>query len=123
MNRRPWMVAALVGVAMAAVGCAGDRGPQPEQLAEELSEVKADRDRLATLVRQLTTSGATLEAYTVNNRQGCLRTLRNVRQRLARTHAGLHAGEIDGSDASTQLGQAIRRLDDAATRDCAPAVP
>jgi hypothetical protein len=47
-----------------------------EQLAGELAEVKADRDHLAGLVEQLATTSATLEAYTINDRQGCLKTLR-----------------------------------------------
>jgi hypothetical protein len=123
MNRRPWLAAALLGVALAVVGCGGEGGTQREQPAKELTDVKAERDQLATLVRQLTISGATLEAYTVNNRQGCLRTLRTVRQRLIRTRASLQAGKIDSDEATTQLEWAIRRLDDASTGDCAPATP
>ena len=43
---------------------------ETEQLDRELAEVKADRDHLAGLVKQLATTSATLEAYTINDRQG-----------------------------------------------------
>jgi hypothetical protein len=123
MDRRPWLVAALLGMVMATAGCGSGRGPEGEQLVKELRDVKTERDQLATVVRQLTVAGATLEAYTVNNRQGCLRRLRTVRQRLARARASLHAGEITRNEAVTELGRAVRRLDGASAGDCAPAAP
>jgi hypothetical protein len=99
------------------------RAPDSDRLAGELAEVKADRDHLAALVQQLSTTSATLEAYTVNDRQGCLSTLRAVRQRIAAARARLEDGAADGGSAARQLDSAGSGLDAAIRGDCAPAVP
>jgi hypothetical protein len=85
MHRRLGPVAVLLAVAVA--GCGASQEPDTEQLATELAEVKADRDHLAALVKQLATTSATLEAYTINDRQGCLDTLNTVRRRLDNARA------------------------------------
>jgi hypothetical protein len=121
MNRRPWPVAILLAVAVA--GCGASRTADTEQHAGELEEVKADRDRLAALVKQLATTSATLEAYTINDRQGCLDTLSAVRQRVDNARAALKAGKVNGKDAASHLGVASEGLDDALDGDCAPATP
>ena len=122
MKRRPWTAAVLLAVAVAAAGCGTDQEAGSDQLAGELADVKADRDHLAAMVAQLSTSSATLEAYAVNDRQGCLATLKAVRQRLAAARADLRAGNADGKTAA-QLASASRHLDDALDGDCAPAAP
>jgi hypothetical protein len=125
MNRRLWPVAVLLAVAVTVgmVGCGGSPKPDTDQLAGELAEVKADRDRLAALVQQLATTSATLEAYTVNDRQGCLDALNTVRQRMDSARAALKAGKVQGKDAAVHLGSASSGLDDALGGDCAPATP
>ena len=74
MNRRPWPVVLLLVLAVA--GCGASPTANTEQRPGELEEIKADRDRLAALVQQLAATLATLEAYTINNRRGCLDRLR-----------------------------------------------
>jgi hypothetical protein len=123
MNRRPWTVVLLLAVAVAVTGCETERAPDSDRLAGELAEVKADRDHLAALVQQLSTTSATLEAYTINDRQGCLGTLKAVRQRIAAARARLGDGAANGGNAARQLDSAGRGLDAAIRGDCAPAVP
>jgi hypothetical protein len=86
----------------------GSPEPDTEQLAGELAQVKADRDQLAALVRQLSTTSAALEAYTVNDRQGCLDTLGAVRQRIGNARAALKAGKVDGKKAAFHLSSASK---------------
>jgi hypothetical protein len=119
MNRRPWMVAVLLAVAVAATGCGANPAPDTNQLAGELAEVKADRDHLAALVRQLSTTSATLEAYAIYDRQGCLDRLQTVRKRIVAARADLRAGKA----AAPHLDSASKGLDDALGGDCAPATP
>jgi hypothetical protein len=123
MRRRAWSVAVLLAVAMAVGGCAGRPTSDAEQLAGELAEVKADRDHLAGLVKQLATTSATLEAYTINDRQGCLKTLRTVRQRISNARTALKAGKAEGKNAAAHLDSASESLDDALGENCAPATP
>jgi uncharacterized protein involved in exopolysaccharide biosynthesis len=123
MHRRPWPLAALLTVVIALGACGDDRKAGTEQLAGDLAQVKADRDQLAAQVKQLSDASATLEAYTVNDRQGCLRTLSTVRQRLHKARAALSAGKADSKDAAVHLGRAIQGLDDASRGKCAPATP
>jgi hypothetical protein len=125
MNRRPWTMAVLlVAVAVTTTtGCATKPEPDTNQLAGQLAAVKADRDHLAALVKQLATTSATLEAYAVNNRQGCLNTLKAVRRRIIDARASLGDGKVDGKQVARQLAAARRSLDDALDKDCAPAAP
>jgi len=121
MNRRPWPVAILL--IMAVAGC----GPEPQldtdQLAGELAQVKADRDRLAALVKQLADTSATLENYAINDRQGCLDTLRAVGEQLDNTRAALKNGKANAKSAASQLTSTSTALSDALDKDCAPAEP
>ena len=121
MKRRSWPVAVLLTVAVA--GCGASPEPDTEQLAGELAEVKADRDHLAALVKQLATTSATLEAHMVNDRQGCLDTLGAVRHQMDNARAALKAGNVDGRDAAIHLSSASEGLDDALHGSCAPATP
>ena len=121
MNQRPWPVVMLLVLAVA--GCGASPTADTEQRAGELEEVKADRDRLAALVKQLAATSATLEAYTINNRQGCLDRLRALRQRVDNARAALQAGKIHGKEAASHLGVANKGLDRALGGDCAPAAP
>ena len=123
MIRRPWTAVLLLAVAVAATGCGADPAPDSSRLAGELAVVKADRDHLAALVQPLSTTSATLEAYAVNDRQGCLGTLQAVRQQIAAARADLGAGDADGRDAALRLDSAGKGLDAALDGDCAPAVP
>ena len=123
MHRRPWPVAILLAMAVAAGGCARSPTSDTEQLDRELAEVKADRDHLAGLVKQLATTSATLEAYTINDRQGCLKALRTVRQRINNARTALNAGKAEGKTAAAQLSSASEILDDALDENCAPATP
>jgi hypothetical protein len=123
MNRRPWTAVLLLAVAITATGCGTERAADGGRLAGELAEARADRDRLAELVRQLSATSATLEAYTVNDRQGCLGSLKAVRRRIAAARARLRDGAADGGNAARQLDSAGRGLDVAIRGDCAPAVP
>ena len=123
MNRRQWMVMLLVAVVLATTGCAARTEPDPSQLAGQLASVKADRDQLAAMVKQLASTSATLEAYTVNNRQGCLDSLKAVRRRIIDARASLGAGKADSKQVARQLDSASRSLDDAMDKDCAPAAP
>lgn len=108
---------------LAAAGCGASPTASTEQRPGELEEDKADRDRLAALVQQLAATSATLEAYTINNRQGCLDRLRAVRRRVDNARAALQAGRIDGNKAASHLGVANKGLDTALGEDCAPAAP
>jgi hypothetical protein len=123
MRRRPWPVAVLLAVAVTVGGCAGRPTSDTEQLDRELAEVKADRDHLAGLVKQLATTSATLEAYTINDRQGCLKTLRTVRQRINNARTALKAGTAEGKNAAAHLNSASESLDHALDENCAPATP
>ena len=123
MHRRPWPVAVLVAVAVAVAGCARSPTSDTEQLDRELAEVKADRDHLAGLVKQLATTSATLEAYTINDRQGCLKTLRTVHQRINNARTALKAGKAEGKTAAAHLSSASESLDNALDENCAPATP
>jgi hypothetical protein len=123
LNRRPWPVAALLVVALAVAGCGTSPQSDTEQLARELAEVKADRDQLATLAKQMASQSATLEAYAVTDRQGCLATLRTVRQRLDDAHTALKAGKANGKNAAVHLSSARKGLYHALAGDCAQATP
>jgi hypothetical protein len=124
MHRRPWPVAVLLlAVIVAVAGCARSPESDPEQLADELAQVKADRDQLAVLVRQLSTTSATLEQYTVNDRQHCLDTLQAVRRRMQQARAALAAGSADTRNAASHLRAASEALGNALDDDCAPATP
>jgi hypothetical protein len=124
MNRRPWTMAVLlVAVLLATTGCAPKKEPDTNQLAGQLAAVEADRDHLAALVKQLATTSATLEAYAINNRQGCLSSLKAVRRRIIDARASLGDGKVDGKQVALQLDSARRSLDDALDKDCAPAAP
>jgi hypothetical protein len=116
-------VVLLVAVVLATSGCAAKPEPDTNQLAGQLATVKADRDHLAALVNQLATTSATLEAYTINNRQGCLDSLKAARRRIIDARASLGATKVDGKKAARQLDAASRSLDDALEKDCAPATP
>jgi hypothetical protein len=118
MNRRPWTLAVLLVVAVAVTGCGAHQAPGTDQPAGELAEVKADRDHLAALVRQLSTTSATLEAYTINDRKGCLDQLKTVRKRIIAARADLGTRK-----AALHLDSASKGLDDALGGDCAPATP
>ena len=95
MRRRPWPVAVLARHGRSRGWLRRQPTSDTEQLAGELAEVKADRDHLAGLVKQLATTPATLEAYTINDRQGCLKTLRTVRQRINYARTALKAGKAE----------------------------
>ena len=123
MHRRPWPVAVLLAVAVAVGGCAHSPTSDTGQLDRELAEVKADRDHLAGLVKQLATTSATLEAYTINDRQGCLKTLRRVRQRINNARTALKVGKTEVKTAAAHLSSASESLDDALDENCAPATP
>ena len=123
MSRRSWTMAVLLAMLVAITGCAAKTEADTDQLAGQLAAVKADRDRLATMVKQLATTSATLEAYTVNNRRGCLDRLKAVRRRIIDTRTGLRAGKVAGKQAALQLDAATRSLDHALDNDCAPASP
>jgi uncharacterized phage infection (PIP) family protein YhgE len=121
MNRRPWPVAILFAMAVALAGCATEPQPGADQLAGELTQVKADRDHLAAMVKQLAATSATLENYTINDRQGCLDTLRAVVEQVDKTRAALKTGKADAKNAASQLSAASRALNNALDQDCAPA--
>jgi hypothetical protein len=96
----------------------GRPGPRHRPDRRRAGQVKADRDQLAALVRQLSTTSATLEAYTINDRKGCLDQLKTVRKRIiaART-------DLATRNAARHLDSASKGLDDALGGDCAPATP
>ena len=119
MIRRPWTMPVLLAVVLAATGCAAKPESDTNQLAGQLAEVKADRDHLAALVRQLSTTSATLEAYTINDRKGCLDQLKTVRKRIIAARADLGTRKA----AALHLDSASQGLDDALGGDCAPATP
>lgn len=119
MHRRPWTVVVLLVVAVAVTGCGDGQPPGTDQAEGELAQVKADRDHLATLVRQLSTTSATLEAYTINDRKGCLEQLKTVRKRIKAARADLGTPKA----AELHLASASQRLDDALDGACAPATP
>jgi hypothetical protein len=119
MHRRPWTLAVLLVVVVAVTGCGAGQASGTDQTAGELAEVKADRDHLAALVRQLSTTSATLEAYTINDRKGCLDQLKTVRKRIIAARADLGTRKA----AALQLDSASKGLDDALGGDCAPATP
>jgi hypothetical protein len=123
MNRRPWQVAILLTMAVAVSGCGAEPQPDADQLAGELAEVKTDRDHLAALVKQLAASSATLENYTINDRQGCLDTMRAVAEQLDRTGGALKAGNVNAKNAASEVSSASSTLDNAVDKDCAPATP
>ena len=123
MNQRPWPAAILLAMAMAVAGCATEPQPRADQLAGELAEVKADRDHLAALVKQLAATSATLENYTINDRQGCLDTLRAVGEQLDRAGGALKTGNINARNAASEVSSASSALDNALDKDCAPASP
>jgi transposase len=124
MNRRPWPVAILLAMAVAAVaGCGTEPRPDADQLAGELAEVRADRDHLAALVKRLAATSATLENYTINDRQGGLDTLRAVGEQVDNTRAALKTGKANAKHAASQLGSASNALTNALARHCAPADP
>jgi hypothetical protein len=124
MHRRPWPMAVLLLAASVAVaGCAKSPESDAEQLAGELAQVKADRDQLAALVRQLSATSATLEQYTVNDRQRCLDTLQAVRRRMLQARVALEAGKADTRSAASHLRAASDALGNALDDDCAPATP
>jgi hypothetical protein len=62
---------------------------------------------------RLATTSATLEAYTVKDRQGCLETLSALRQRMDNARAALKVGKVDGKNAASHLSSASEGLDDA----------
>ena len=121
--------------------CAADRGRWPfcspwlcrgwlrgrQRRAPSSSQenwLKSGRPRPpAGLGKQLATTSATLEAYTINDRQGCLETLRTVRQRISNARAALKAGKAEGKNAAAHLDSASESLDDALGESCAPATP
>jgi hypothetical protein len=123
MNRRPWPVAVLLAMAVAVAGCGTEPQPDTDQLAGELAQVKADRDHLAALVKQLADTSATLENYTINDRQGCLDTLRALGEQLHNTRAALKNGKANAKSAASQLTSTSTALNDALDKDCAPAEP
>jgi uncharacterized protein YPO0396 len=125
MNRPPWPVATLLAmaVAVAVAGCGTEPQPDTDQLAGELAQLKAERDHLATLVRQLADTSATLESYTINDRQGCLDALSAVAEQIDDTRAALKTGRANAKSAASQLGSASNALDSALDKDCAPAEP
>ena len=125
MNRQPWPVAIFLAmvVAVAAAGCGTEPQPDADQLAGELAQVKADREHLAALVKQLADTSATLENYTINDRQGCLETVRAVAEQVDNTRAALKTGKANAKSAASQLGSASNALDSALDKDCAPAEP
>ena len=86
---------------------------ETEQLDRELAEVKADRDHLAGLVKQLATTSATLEAYTINDRQGCLKTQRGVCQQINSACTAMQAGTAEAKNAAAHLSSASESLDHA----------
>jgi len=119
MHRRPSTVAVLLVVAIAVTGCGAGQASGTDQTARELAEVKADRDHLAALVKQLSTTSATLEAYTINNRAGCLEQLKTVRKRILAARADLGTPKVT----ARHLDSASKGLNDALGGDCAPATP
>jgi hypothetical protein len=125
MTRRPWTVVVLlaVAVAVAASGCGAGQEAGGGEPAGELAAVKADRDHLAALVAQLSASSATLEAYAVNDRKGCLSALKAVRRRIVAARADLRAGDAEATAAAVRLDAAGGELDRALRGDCAPVAP
>ena len=125
MNRQPWPVAIFLAMAMAVAiaGCGTEPQADADQLAGELAHVKADRDHLAALVKQLADTSATLENYTINDRQGCLDALRAVAEQIDTTRAALKTGKANAKSAASQLGSVSNALDGALDKDCAPAEP
>lgn len=76
--RRVFLVIVLVML----VGCGGDKEPGTEQLAAELAEVKAERDRLQAQVRELSAELATVKENAVVDILGCRGNLSAVVQRM-----------------------------------------
>ena len=119
MNRRPWTVVVPLVVVVAVTGCGAGQASGTDQAAGELAEVKADRDHLAALVSQLSTTSATREAYTINGRKGCLHQLKAVRKRIIAARADFGNRKA----AALHLDSASKGLDDALGGDCAPGPP
>lgn len=121
---KPAVIVALVAVALAVAGCASNqREPGTDQLAADLAEVKAERDRLAAQVRQLSEAGASVEANAVKDRAGCHGTLSAVAQRMLNARDELKAGKIEGEGAKFDLDWALEGMADALDGDCAAASP
>lgn len=122
MKRLPMVV--LIVVALVAVaGCGGKAEPGTDQLAADLAEVRAERDRLAVQVRQLSEAGASVEANAVKDRAGCHGTLSAVAQRMLNARDELNAGKIEGEGAKFDLDWALEGMADALDGDCAAASP
>jgi outer membrane murein-binding lipoprotein Lpp len=99
-------------------GC-GNNEPGTDQLAAQLAEAKADRDRLQAQVNTLANEVATLKENAVVNLNGCRGTLSAVVQRMINAGDDLDAKKYE--DARFNLDWAGEGINDAVEGDCASA--
>ena len=110
------LLVALVLVMLA--GC-GSNEPGTDQLAAELAEVKAERDRLQAQVRTLTNEVAALQENAVVDLADCRGTLNAVTARMVNAANDIDAKKYD--DARFNLDWAGEGIDDAVKGGCASA--
>jgi hypothetical protein len=108
----------VVIVALVLVGCGGNE-PGTEQLAAELAEVKAERDRLQAQVTTLTAEVATLQENAVVDLNGCRGTLSAAVQQMNNSVGDIEAKRYE--DALLALDGAGESINYAVEGDCAQA--
>jgi hypothetical protein len=124
-SARPPTATMVLVLLVVLAGCGGEREAGTEQLAGELAEVKAERDRLAGQVQQLSSEVSDARSNAVVDLNGCHGTLSAVTQRMENARTALKAGKIEdqGGDfgAKGHLDWALEGMGDALNGDCAAA--